>query len=325
MPRVSVVIPLYNKVRHIQRAINSALVQTYQDFELIVIDDGSTDGGGDVVRQVKDSRIRLITQPNAGVSAARNQGVAEAKTDLVAFLDADDEWMPNHLATVMELRNTYPEAGMYATAYRFCKDGKTWRPAFVHCVADPQGGFLEDYFQAAFGPPPIWTSAVMIPKHVLAEVGHFPVGMKRGEDMNTWARIALRYRVAWSPVEGAVYHFSVDNRACSLTPVNLEPEAAFTVPIEDFLRSGLQPLTLSRHIEEYCVAQRFRYAILCCLDGKRSWALAHIARTRGSSVFHKKKMLLQCIVWLPAWFLKGIMRIKSVMRIKPNWLCQRGS
>lgn len=320
MPKISVVIPLYNKARHIQRAVSSVLAQTYPDFELIVVDDGSTDGSGDVVRRVTDPRIRLITQANAGVSAARNRGVTEAKTDLVAFLDADDEWLPCFLDTAMKLQARYPEAGMYATAYRFCEGEKIWRPAFAHCVTDPHGGLLEDYFRAALGPPPVWTSAVMIPKHVFTEVGLFPVGVRRGQDLHTWVRIALRYRVAWSPIEGAIYHLSSDNRACRVIPANLDPDAIFTIPIEEFLRSDIQPVTSRRHVEEYCTAQRLKYAILCCLNGKRSWALSHIARTRASSAFGKQRMFLQCIVWLPAWLIKVIMHIKTAMHIKQNLL-----
>lgn len=320
MSKISVVIPLYNRARHIQRAISSVLVQTYRDFEIIVVDDGSTDGGGDIVRQITEPRLRLITQANAGVSAARNRGIQESSCELIAFLDADDEWMPNHLGALMALRNKYPEAGIYATAYRFCEGKKNWRPAFVHCVADPHGGLLEDYFQSALGPPPVWTSAVMIPKRVFIEVGHFPVGVKRGQDLNTWVRIALRYRVAWSPVEGAIYHLSSDNRACRVTPANLDPDAAFTIPIEEFLRSGVQPVTSRRHVEAYCAVQRFKYAILCCLNGKRSWALSHIARSGASPAFSKQRMFLQCIVWLPAWLIKTVMRVKTAMHIKLNLL-----
>lgn len=318
--RVSVVVPLYNKARHIQRAISSVLAQTYQAFEIIVVDDGSTDGGGDIVRQITDLRLRLIPQTNAGVSAARNRGIQESSCELIAFLDADDEWMPNHLETLMALRSRYPESGMYATAYRFCEGKKTWRPAFTHCVTDSEGGLLEDYFRSAFGPPPVWTSAVMIPKSVFNETGCFPVGVRRGQDLWVWAQIALRYRVAWSPVEGAIYHLSSDNRACLVVPANLDPEAAFVAPIEEFLRSGVQPVTSRYYVEEYCVFHRLRYAILCYLRGERSWALSHISKTRASLMFRKQRMLLQCIIWLPSWLIKAVMRLTSAMHIKINFL-----
>jgi len=117
MPEVSVVIPLYNKAPYIARALASVITQTCQDFEVIVIDDGSTDGGAEIVRRLDDTRIRVIRQENRGVSAARNRGIESARTDFIAFLDADDEWTPTHLEALLRLRDRYPHAGAYGTAY----------------------------------------------------------------------------------------------------------------------------------------------------------------------------------------------------------------
>ena len=89
---ISVVIPLYNKEKQIKRTIQSVLTQTFQDFEIVIVNDGSTDNSTIEVEKIKDSRIRLIHQENAGVSAARNKGIEEAKYELIALLDADDEW-----------------------------------------------------------------------------------------------------------------------------------------------------------------------------------------------------------------------------------------
>lgn len=102
MPRISIVIPLYNKVRFIARALDSIYAQTFQDFEIIVVDDGSTDGSREAV-QSYGRPVRLIAQPNSGPGAARNRGVAEAQGELIAFLDADDEWYPFYLAESVEL------------------------------------------------------------------------------------------------------------------------------------------------------------------------------------------------------------------------------
>ena len=111
---VSVVIPLYNKADTITRAIQSVLKQTISEWELIVVDNGSTDDGGRHVEAIKDSRIRLIRQENKGVSMARNRGVEEATCDYIAFLDADDEWKPLFLEQSLSLQKEYPECDLYA-------------------------------------------------------------------------------------------------------------------------------------------------------------------------------------------------------------------
>lgn len=107
--RVSIVIPLYNKERWVRRALDSVARQTFTDFELFVVDDGSTDQGAQIVATYGDSRFRLITQPNAGPGAARNRGIAEAKGEFLAFLDADDEWLPMYLENSLRLLDKWGE------------------------------------------------------------------------------------------------------------------------------------------------------------------------------------------------------------------------
>ena len=217
MPEISIVIPLYNKEPHIKRAIDSVLAQKVQDFEIVVIDDGSTDEGAEVVKSFTDSRIRLIQQENAGVSAARNKGIEEAKTDLIAFLDADDEWTPTFLETVLRLREKYPDSGAYATAYLFCNhEGKTRIANYKEIPSAPWEGLLNSYFiSAAKGEHPVCSSAVCIPKKILIIEKGFEVGALWGEDDDMWGRIALKYPIAFSWQIGAIYHLGATNRACN--------------------------------------------------------------------------------------------------------------
>ena len=127
--RASVVVPLFNKADCVERAIRSVLGQTVPCGEIIVVDDGSTDDGYRVVEAIEDSRVKLFRQDNQGPSSARNKGVAEAQGELVAFLDADDEWRPSFLETIVNLRAEYPEAGAYATAYQILEPGgHVWVP-----------------------------------------------------------------------------------------------------------------------------------------------------------------------------------------------------
>ena len=107
VPRVSVIVPLYNKAAYVRRALDSISRQTFTDFEVIVVDDGSTDKGPALVTAFADKRIRMLTQANLGPGAARNRGIERARGELIAFLDADDEWLPNYLEESVRLLDGY--------------------------------------------------------------------------------------------------------------------------------------------------------------------------------------------------------------------------
>jgi glycosyltransferase involved in cell wall biosynthesis len=118
VPTVSIVVPLYNKARWFRRALDSISRQTFEDFEAIVVDDGSTDGSAAIARAHSDGRFRVISQTNQGPGAARNRGVAESSAEFVAFLDADDEWMPEYLAHALSLfADAQPAASAATTGY----------------------------------------------------------------------------------------------------------------------------------------------------------------------------------------------------------------
>jgi glycosyltransferase involved in cell wall biosynthesis len=204
-PAVSIVMPLYEKGATVGRAVASVLAQTVADFELVVVDDGSTDGGPAAARAFADPRVRVLGQANAGVSAARNRGIAATTGELVTFLDADDRWERDFLETILRLRKSYPSCAMFATRYTVvAPDGRT-RPAYVHGVRpDTWEGIIADYFGlAAASEPPVWTSAVAITRAALSEAGGFPEGVSSGEDLLLWARVAARHPVAWSGVPKA--------------------------------------------------------------------------------------------------------------------------
>lgn len=205
---ISVIIPLYNKADSIAKALDSILAQTYQDFEVVVVDDGSTDNGATIVEQHKDSRIRLIHQTNAGVSAARNRGIEEALGEYVAFLDADDEWEPQFLEEIITLQRMYPECRAQATNYIFNSRGVKSSTILRKLPFKGEYGVLTNYFVvASCSHPPVWTSAVCIERKLLQEIGGFPVGVKSGEDLLTWARIAVRTNWAYSLKAYAQYNF----------------------------------------------------------------------------------------------------------------------
>jgi len=236
---VTVVIPLYNKVRYIKRALDSVLAQTHRDFEVIVVNDGSTDGSERIVEQYTDPRIRLVNQANAGECAARNRGIGESRADLIAFLDADDEWLPEFLVTILCLANHYPDCGIYATGKIIrMQDGHELKLKYPGIPDVPWEGVISNYFLARKSQP-VNSSNCAVPKRVLEHVGYFPVGERHGGDLDTWCRIALKYRVALSTCPRAVMYCNTDNSvsASIATPIY----TAIIGTLDGALRDGSLP------------------------------------------------------------------------------------
>ena len=205
--KFSVIIPLYNKAPYIRKALESVFAQTYTDYELIVVDDGSSDDSLAIAKQCITDRctvdrhggcrsalpVEIIEQANSGVSAARNNGFSVSSGEYIAFLDADDWWEPTFLEKMARLIEEYPEAGLYASNYVYYKPGKT-------CVAikNIDTGYF-NYPKAYYegNAMPVWTGATMILRKVYDKMGGFPVGIKLGEDFLLWAKIAMQYPVAF--------------------------------------------------------------------------------------------------------------------------------
>lgn len=205
---ISVVIPLYNKERSIARTIHTVLSQKYQDFEIVIVNDGSTDKGVMEVKKFDDTRIRLINQANAGVSAARNRGIEEAKGEYIALIDADDEWHTDYLASQIRLARDYPLCDVFVSNYQFKKrDGKT-NPTIIRGIPfTGEKGILRNYFVVASAShPPMWTSAVMARKSAFTKIGGFPTGIRSGEDLLTWARLACEFKIAYSRTPLATFN-----------------------------------------------------------------------------------------------------------------------
>ncbi|HLT41982.1 MAG TPA: glycosyltransferase family A protein [Sphingobacteriaceae bacterium] len=203
----SVVIPLYNKEQSIGNTILSVLKQSFEDFEIVLINDGSTDNSLREVRQITDSRIRIIDKPNGGVSSARNRGIEEARFEWIAFLDGDDLWEPNHLEILNELIIKFPRDKVFCTAYIRSDERAPLENDNSIVVV------VEDYFREAINGPFFWTSVACINRAVFSDVGMFSLLLNRGEDLDLWARIGRRYRFVRSRMITAVYNLDAENRS----------------------------------------------------------------------------------------------------------------
>jgi glycosyltransferase involved in cell wall biosynthesis len=174
-----------------------------------------------------------VNQPNNGVSAARNRGIYESRSDLIAFLDADDEWMPDFLETILRLRDKFHACKVFATNYVFHESTERFSPTIIRGIPrSPWEGILTDYFGiAAKSDPPIWSSAIAVTKGAIASIGGFPIGIASGEDLLTWAKLASKFDIAYS------------TKQCAKFKVTLSEPVKPRVPqIPDFVGAGLLKL-----------------------------------------------------------------------------------
>lgn len=187
-PRVSVIIPTYNRAWCLPEAIDAVLGQTCQDFELIVVDDGSRDETPAVVSAYGPA-VRLLTQTNRGVSAARNLGVRASRGRLLAFLDSDDLWLPDKLARQAALFDTHPEALICQTEETWIRRGVRVNPRHRH--RKPSGWIFEASLDLCLVSP----SAVMMRRELFKTVGFFDETLPACEDYDLWLRVSARYPV----------------------------------------------------------------------------------------------------------------------------------
>lgn len=240
-PDVSVIIPIYNKRRHIRRAVESVLAQTHSNFELILVDDGSTDGSLEALKSLDDPRVRRMQRPNGGVSRARNTGIAVARSDLIAFLDADDVWSEDFLHAMFSLRAQFPQAGLYASGYNIKVGNAPSKRAKIRGLPLFRRRFqTHRYFQiSATGELPITASSVMIPRQSLLRIGGFPRGVNMGEDQHVWWQLCTHQPFAYDRRPLATYHRDSDNRLCNHNLPSAE------LPFSKHLRAALPTLGLS--------------------------------------------------------------------------------
>lgn len=212
--RFSVIIPLYNKAPYVAKAIGSVLAQTFTDYELVIMDDGSKDDSFEIAKKAINGQghCHLFHQQNAGVSMARNNAVALSQGEYMCFLDADDWWNPMFLEEMSKLIDGFPEAGIYGTNYTIVNELKNkTRVAPIGVDKGFEKGYI-NYCQvyAKTLAMPLWTGAVCIPRTIFDEMQGFPKGIKLGEDFLLWIRVALKYNVAFLNKPLAYYNQDVD-------------------------------------------------------------------------------------------------------------------
>jgi len=310
----SVIVPLYNKRPYVRTAVESILAQTYRDYEVIVVDDGSTDGSAVELEPLVGGRVRIIKQPNLGVSAARNTGARHAQFGYLAFLDADDQWAPEFLTRMAELIEKYRGAGIYGANHRYRY------PNGVEFYDNLQGlfeesrldGLVNDYFAAfcAHRRSVFSNSGFCIPKRVFEESGGYKEGVRMTEDSHLWCRIALQYPVAFTREVLCTYNIETPNSTINL----FEPQNyAVTKMLQERLIAGEIPERFRASVRRLVGFLELSHIKRALLLSRRAFVFRRIARWSLIASYPREVVLLLLCAAAPSGFLRWLVQVRHEM------------
>ncbi|MRT18034.1 glycosyltransferase family 2 protein [Vitellibacter sp. q18] len=204
MPKFSVVISVFNKEKYIAETLKSVLAQTFTDFEVVVLNDGSPDNSEAEILKFDDPRIRYFSQHNQGAGAARNAAIAKAQAEYIALMDADDYWYPFYLEEQHRLTTEFSNQSVFATAIELKRNGKTFKNSYSikNIASNP---VVVDYFEASQLDSVLMSISTVVKKKALHEVGGYDPTILSGEDTDLYVRLGLKFKVVFSPKVCATY------------------------------------------------------------------------------------------------------------------------
>lgn len=304
--KISVVVPLYNKERAVVDTIHSVLNQTIVPYELIIVDDGSTDNSLNVIRkrisELENERIRVIHKENGGVSSARNRGIKEAKGEYIALLDGDDLWNPTFLEEQVKLIHNFPKAAMWGVNTAFVKNGKCWK--WQQGMGDGFRGYVENYFGTKHNDL-FCSSSVVIRKEVFEKVGYFDERISASEDLDMWYRIILKYPVVFYDKVLVYYNQDAENRVAYDTDVRFPLTKDIKYYFDKFNDEfDLDPV-FSHFMNNYVASKLLQYGYYFGTEQERRDSDVVVSKLRYQDIHPKYRWIFKT----PRWFGYLIYRI----------------
>lgn len=232
MPKVSVLIPVFNNAPYLRAAIDSILVQTFDDFELLVIDDGSSDQSLELLNAYSDARVRVYSRPNRGMVATRNELIERSSGELIAIMDADDISHPERLATQVEFLATNPGVGAVGTRGRFIDPDGDELSDFNDCITHTQ--ITEALMVTALG---IINPSSMIRRTVIEDVGYYRPEFTYSDDLDMWLRIGEKYKL--QNIDKVLFYYRVHEKNASHLKSAEQRQAAWRAVREACVRRGI--------------------------------------------------------------------------------------
>lgn len=302
IPFFSVIIPLYNKEKYIQNTLNCVLNQSFDNFEVLVVNDGSTDRSLKVLEEFTDSRLKIIHQKNQGVSVARNTGMENTQANYICFLDADDTWKENHLQAFYDTIDKFPKAKMYCGRYVTQISKNTFIKNNFIDIDENYEGYVTDFFKSSLINRVALTSAVCIHKDIFNEIEGFDPTLKSDQDLDYWIKIALKHTIAITGQTTMVYNFINANKSLS------KDQSKFNklTDLNQYVEIEKSNESLKLFLDIYRIEYGLNYHIL---DLKEQ-SLEYLKYVDQKNINFKTKLLLK----LPPFILRCMLRIKQNLR-----------
>ncbi len=296
MPKFSIIISVFNKEKYIFRTLKSVLNQSHSDYEVIIVNDGSTDDSEAQILKFKDPRIRYYKQSNKGAGAARNKAISFAKQEYIALLDADDLWDSEYLKEQELLIEKFPNHKVFATAITI-EDQDSVRPSSYTYTNPEESKYLSlDYFKSSLKNTILTSSSTVVHKEVFEKVGVYDESIKSGQDTDLWIRIGLHYPIAFNTQSYATYTYADQSLYKSTRSVADRP---------DFEKYKTQEIT-HEGLKKFLDINRFSLAVRAILWDEPEAFLFFKNRIDPKNLNSKQRLLLQ----MPSGILKRLYKGK---------------
>lgn len=297
----SIIIPLYNKENFIENTIKSVLNQSFQNFEIIIINDESTDKSETLARAFNDEKIQIYNQKNQGVSVARNLGIKKSKGKLIAFMDADDFWRPNHLQELANLYHDFPNCGIYCSRHKIRISKNYFQIPYYNKIDKSFRGIIVDYFLSNRPFRITWTSSLAVPREILEKNHGFTPGITNGQDLELWTKIGIKHPVAITNKTTAIYNYNIPN---SLAKNHIN--SMKLMDFEQFKLSEKENPSLKSFLDLYRIEYGLRYFVF----GNREKMRFYLKDADQQNINLKIRLLLKT----PPTFLRFFLRIKNTLK-----------
>lgn len=301
MPLISVIIPVYNAESTIRETVESVLKQSFSDFELIVINDGSTDSTVEILSQIHDPRMKVYSYPNAGPNHSRNRGLSQASGEYVSFIDGDDLWTEDKLEAQLRALQKNPQAAVaYSWTNSIDESGEFLRRgSYISWSGDVyEKLLLNDFIESGSNP--------LIRRQAIVEVGGFDESLPAAQDWDMWLRLAARYHFAVVPSIQILYR--VVNNSWSSNVARMERASLRVIE-----RAYAEAPASMQHLKPISLANRYKYLTFKALDGMPARERGFIGLQFLWEAVKKDPILLQRkIIW------KVFLKIAVLVSVSPS-------